>query len=297
LEKSERATAANGDTVSIDFEGFLNGEPVEGAKGQGYRLELGSKSFIPGFEEQLVGKKVGTNCELEVTFPADYHAENLKNQKVLFKVAVNEVLERKNPVLDAEFYKKISPVESQSAFQDFLKNEMAKDYSRQAEEQLEKSLKEQVLAENPGIPVPESMKNRQKEFLRKQAQEQLKGQGYNKFLVDDLLKYSEASISKDAEDLVKLFLAFRKVIDDQKLEVSDAEIDAQVGELAKQYNAPVEEVRQHYANLEQKNELKGFILEKKVIQHLLGQSKVNTKKVSISEFEELKKSQGKKAEA
>jgi trigger factor len=125
--KDENAASANGDTVNIDFVGYLDGEKFPGGEAKSYDLVLGSNSFIPGFEEQLVGKKAGEKVEVKLSFPKDYHASNLAGKETLFKVTVNEVFEMVPGTLDKEFFKKVNTpgITNEQELRDYLKKSLA----------------------------------------------------------------------------------------------------------------------------------------------------------------------------
>ena len=156
--------AKEGDTVVIDFEGFLDGKPFDGGKGENHSLELGSHSFVPGFEEQLVGTKAGDEKDLDITFPEDYHAD-LAGKAVVFKVKVHEVKEKEVPALDDEFAKDVSEFDTLKDLKADLKKKITEERQKAADQAFEDALMEQVAA-NITADIPDAMvENQARQFL------------------------------------------------------------------------------------------------------------------------------------
>ena len=156
--------AKEGDTAVIDFEGFLEGKPFEGGKGENYSLELGSHSFVPGFEEQIVGMKAGEEKDLDITFPEDYHAD-LAGKAVVFKVKVHEVKEKEVPALDDEFAKDVSEFDTLKDLKADLKKKITEERQKDADRAFEDALMEQVGA-NITADIPDAMiENQARQFL------------------------------------------------------------------------------------------------------------------------------------
>lgn len=148
--------AKEGDKVNIDFEGFVDGTPFEGGKGENQELELGSKTFIEGFEDQIVGKNVGDEFDIEVTFPEDYHAENLKGKPAVFKIKLNSIAYEELPELDDEFIKDISDFDTVSEFRNDLKEKKEKEFEERAKVERENRVVEKLI-EQVSDDVPEAM--------------------------------------------------------------------------------------------------------------------------------------------
>ena len=168
----------NGDVAVIDFEGFKDGVAFEGGKGENYSLEIGSNTFIPGFEEQLIGMKAGESKDINVTFPEDYHSEELKGQPVVFKVKVNEVKEVKVPELDKEFFEDLGMegIDSKEALENQVKENITASKTTKAEDKYIDDLLEEIL-KSAEIDVPETMVNDEAERMVEQFGEHIKMQG------------------------------------------------------------------------------------------------------------------------
>ena len=229
--------AENGDTVVIDFEGFVNGVAFDGGKADNYPLELGSKSFIPGFEDQLIGAKSEDEVEVNVTFPKDYH-ESLAGKDATFKVKVHEVKGKVYPELNDELVKEleISGVQTVDAYLDYVKADLKKRKEQEAESHLVNSLVDAVCKASYA-EFPKSLIDSEVENQVKRVEEQAK---QYKMPVEVLLQYSGMSslddFKKNAEDYArKSFLqelVIDKIIELEKIEASDKEIEAEYKKIA-----------------------------------------------------------------
>lgn len=239
--------AVLGDTVVIDYEGFKDGEAFAGGKGENHSLELGSNSFIPGFEEQLVGTKAGEEKDLNLTFPEAYHAEELKGQAVVFKVTVKEVKSKEVPQLDDEFAKDVD--ESVSTLDELkakIKERLVTAKENQAKALVEEEAIKQAVANAEIVELPHEMVHnevhRQMDFYLND----MKRQGISEELYyqltgttrDDLHKQMEVG----AEDSVKTQLVLEAIAKAENFEVSDADVEKEIAELAATYNMEVSAV-------------------------------------------------------
>ena len=240
----ERA-AETGDTVVIDFEGFLDGKPFDGGKAEGHSLELGSGSFVPGFEEQLVGAKAGDEKELNITFPEDYHAKDLAGQPVQFKVKCVEVKEKKVPAIDDEFAKDVSEFETLAEFKEDLKQKIVDRNMAQSEAKFRQALLAQ-LCEQVDIELPEAMVETQIDRLMDSYASRLEQQGIS---LELYLQYMQMSTDKLREDLkeaavtqIKQQLALDAVVAAEEIVVSDEDVEEEVKKAAANLNVPYERV-------------------------------------------------------
>lgn len=245
IETVDRAIAG-GDTAVIDFEGFTDGVAFEGGKGENYSLEIGSQSFIPGFEEQLVGRKAGDECEVHVTFPDEYHAEELAGKPAVFKVKIHEVKESILPTLDDEFAKDVSEFDTLAE----LKADIEKRIRESREASVKSSFENAVmdkLAQKVEGEIPDAMIDAQAERQLENMAYRLQSQGmdfqtYVKLTgmtVDDM----RADMRPRAEVQVKVSLALEKIAEIEKVEVTQEDIDAEYNKFAEQYNMPLEQVK------------------------------------------------------
>ncbi len=237
--------AQNGDTVVIDFEGFDNGEAFEGGKGENYDLKLGSGSFVPGFEEQLVGTKAGDEKDLDITFPENYHP-GLAGKAVVFHVKVKEVKEPQAPVVDDEFAKDVSEFENLADFRKSLADRITERRTKQAEADFDNQIMEQ-LVENMECEIPDGMVDVQLDRLMEDYAMRLQSQGIS---MEDYQKMMGVngdvvrdSARPSALRQVQMQLALTAVADAENIEVTDEEVQAEIDRLAKQYNIDVEQVK------------------------------------------------------
>ncbi len=240
--------AKEGDTVVIDFEGFKDGVAFEGGKGENYALELGSGSFIPGFEDQLVGAKAGDDVEVKVTFPEDYQAEDLAGQEAIFKVKVHEVKEKELPELDDEFAKDVDEeVETLDELKAKIREELTATKASQAEEAvhdeaLRKAVENAEVVELPHVMVHDEVHRAMDEFLNN-----MQRQGISPEMYYQLTNSTEADLHKqfeqDAELRVKTNLVIEAIVKAENLEATEEEIEKEIAELAETYNMPVDQVK------------------------------------------------------
>lgn len=265
--------AKNGDTVVIDFEGFKDGVPFEGGKAEGYSLELGSGSFIPGFEEQVVGLKAGDEKDLDVTFPADYQAEELAGAPVVFKVKVNEVKEKQEPVVDDEFAKDVSEFDTLADLKKDLGEKLKARREEQAERSFREALMEQVIA-NMQVEIPDAMVDYQAEKLLNSYAQRITSQGipFENYLsmmgmsMDDMKAQSaEAALHQVQHDL-----ALGAIVKAEHIEITDEELEAELGRLAGQYQMELDDVKKAV----NADDVKADLAEKKAADLIFDSAKV-----------------------
>ena len=239
--------AKEGDTVVIDFEGFLDGKPFDGGKGENHSLELGSHSFVPGFEEQLIGVKAGDEKDLDITFPEDYHAD-LAGKAVVFKVKVHEVKEKEVPALDDEFAKDVSEFDTLKDLKADLKKKITEERQKAADQAFEDALMEQVAA-NITADIPDAMVENQAHQFLDNFKMQIAQQGipYDQYLKMTGMEESKllADAKEPAERQVRMDLAMAAIIKAENLEATDEEVEAEFQKLADQYNMDLEMVKKY----------------------------------------------------
>ncbi|MGM9619608.1 MAG: trigger factor [Oscillospiraceae bacterium] len=270
-EMADRATRVttverevqNGDIAVIDFEGFDNGVAFEGGKGENYDLEIGSGSFVPGFEEQLVGMKAGEEKDIDIVFPKDY-TKDLAGKAVVFHVKVNEVKAKEVPEMDDEFAKDVSEFETLKELKADIKKQIAADRQEQVDRAFEDSLLEQV-ADGMECDVPQPMIDEQVEAMMQNFKMRMQSQGIP---YDQYLKYTgatdegiKAQAVGPAEKQVRMMLALEAVVKEENLDASDEEVEAEYAKVAGQYGMEVEQVKQYV----QSYELRGQICRDKAI--------------------------------
>ena len=246
LASVEGKALENGDTAVIDFEGFENGVAFEGGKGENYNLVIGSNTFIPGFEDQLVGKKAGEEVEVNVTFPEAYHAENLAGKPVVFNVKVNDVKVKEVPALDDEFAKDTTEFETLAELRADVKAKLEEQAKNAADAEMRNALVEKVSA-NTEVEVPEAMVQHQIDNMLMELNYQLQYQGLN---LQQLLQMTGRGVEElreerraDAERLVKSSLVLEAIAEKENVEATDADVDAELEKMAAMYNMEVEKIK------------------------------------------------------
>ena len=239
--------AKEGDTAVIDFEGFLNGEPFDGGKGENHSLELGSHSFVPGFEEQVIGMKAGDEKDIDITFPEDYHAD-LAGKAVVFKVKVHEVKEKEVPEMDDEFAKDVSEFDTLKELKADLKKKITEERQKDADRAFEDALMEQVAA-NITADVPDAMIETQaRQFLDNfKMQIAQSGIPYDQYM--KMTGMDEAQLLADAKEpaerQVRMDLAVAAIIKAENLDATDEEVEAEFKRLAEQYGMELDMVKKY----------------------------------------------------
>lgn len=248
LVVKEAEPAEQGDTVVIDFEGFVDGEAFEGGKAENHSLEIGSDSFIPGFEEQLVGVKAGDEKEVQVTFPEEYHAEELAGKPAVFKVKVHEVKQLVLPELDDDFAVDVDDeVETLDALKEKIENRLKDEKEHTAKHEVENAVIEKA-AENAEIDIPEVMIDNEVERMVKEFDQRLQQQGlnlelYSQFSGQDIDSLKE-TMREDAEKRVRVNLTLEAIVKAENIDVTEEEVEKELQNMAEMYNMPVEQIQQ-----------------------------------------------------
>ncbi|KEP26485.1 MULTISPECIES: trigger factor [Bacillus] len=254
LVVKEEGAIENGDTVVLDFEGFVDGEAFEGGKAENYSLEIGSGSFIPGFEEQLVGLEAGAEKDVEVTFPEEYHAEDLAGKPAVFKVKIHEIKAKELPALDDEFAKDVDEeVETLAELTEKTKKRLEEAKENEAEGKLREELVAKA-SENAEVDVPQAMVDTELDRMMKEFEQRLQMQGMNLELYfqfsgqdEDALK---EQMKEDAAKRVKSNLTLEAIAAAEDLQVSDEEVEEELSKMAEAYNMPVENIKQAIGSTE-----------------------------------------------
>ena len=242
----EDRTAENGDITVIDFDGFVDGKAFEGGKGEAYTLTLGSGQFIPGFEEQIVGHNTDDEFDVNVTFPAEYHAEDLAGKEAVFKVKLHEIKKRELPEIDDEFAKEVSEFDTLEDLKADLKAKALERKQKVAEDETETRLLDQVIDSIKG-EIPEAMYNNRVQQNLRDLDYRLQSQGMS---LENYIKYTGASIEEisktyrpQAEKQVKMRLALEKIVKLENITVADEDVDKKYEEMAEMYSIPAEQVK------------------------------------------------------
>ncbi len=288
VEAPEGAKAGDGDTITIDFKGLKDGVAFEGGTAENYPLTLGSKTFIPGFEEQLIGLKVGDEKNVEVTFPAEYPAEELAGQPVLFEVKVKEIKNKVLPELNQEFVEEVS--ETAETLDD-LKAEIKKNLlesSMEAADDNARSAATNSAVDNCEVELPPVMVEQQINTLTEDSKRQMQSRGlafeqYLQYLNVTEDEYKE-NYREQAEFLIKRDLMVDKVVELEKIEVTDEDIDAELDKMAAKHWMDKEKLKEMLYEGGRLEDFKYDLAAQKAVDFIYGQSKVTDEHISKEEL-------------
>ena len=245
----------NGDTAIIDFEGFKDDVAFEGGKGENYPLVIGSNTFIPGFEEQLIGLKAGDEKDVMVTFPEEYASEELKGQKAVFKVKVHEVKTKELPDMDEEFFKDLGydNVNTEEELRDLVKADLEAKKEYDNENKYVDALLEEV-SKNTEVDIPEELIHEEAHHMVHNYEEQLKMQGITLEMFYEFTHSDEQALidqmTPEATKRVKYRFILEEIVNLENIEITDKEVKDHVKEIAKQYNMPEEDLIKEYGGTE-----------------------------------------------
>lgn len=275
LVVKEDGKAEEGDTVVIDFEGFVDGESFEGGKAENYSLELGSGSFIPGFEDQLIGTKAGDEKDVEVTFPEEYHAEELAGKPAVFKVKVHEVKAKVLPELDDEFAKDADEeVETLEDLKAKIKDRLKHQKEHEAEHALQDAVVEKATA-NAEIDIPEVMIENEIDRMMQEFSQNLSAQGMNLELYYQFSGQTEEDLrnqmKENAETRVRTSLTLEAIAKAENIEASEEDVEKELQRMADQFNLSVEDIKKALGDLEN---LKADLRINKAVEFLVENAKV-----------------------
>jgi trigger factor len=244
--KVEDRDSKENDICTIDFEGFLDGVPFEGGKAEGHQLTLGSGQFIPGFEDQLIGKEIEQEIEVNVTFPEEYQNEDLAGKPAIFKVIIHEIKEKKLPELDDDFAKEVSEFETLEEYKNSIRETLQKNLEEESKISLENEVLEKV-AENATVEIPEVMIHNRITEMVKDLERNLKHQGANLEMYMKILGLNDAKIREDfkerAEKEVKVSLVIEEISKAEKIEMTDEDLDKKIEEISEKYKETVENIK------------------------------------------------------
>ena len=245
----------NGDVAIIDFEGFKDGVAFDGGKGENYSLEIGSNTFIPGFEEQIIGMKAGDKKDLDLTFPEDYGAKDLAGAKVVFKVKVNEIKQKQTREFDEDFFEDLGMegVDSEEKLRDQIKSSLTAQKEVENENKYVDELLEAV-GKNVEVDIPQEMVEEEIDRLMGRFEEQMKMQGVSLDLYYQFTNSDEKALrdqmEKEAFSNVLYRLMLDEIIKEEKIEVSEKDAEKEADELAKKYQMPKDEFLKQFGGIE-----------------------------------------------
>jgi len=274
--KSVKRKAKNTDIAVIDFKGTIDGEEFEGGAAEKHRLTLGSGQMIPGFEKAIAGSKAGEELEIDVTFPEDYHNEELKGKPVKFQVMIHEVEEPQLPELDAEFFKKFGiEAEDEAAF----RVEVKKNMERELKQAISNKVKNDVvdaLLNSTELDVPTSLVDQEIDRLRQDAVKRFGGQM-------DFQQLPKEIFEEQATRRVKTGLLFQEVVKKNELTADAEKVEEKIQEIASTYEQPEEVIAHFNSSPEETSQIESTILEDAVVEYVLGQAQVTEKAMKYEE--------------
>ena len=263
----EDRAVKDGDMTVIDFEGFIDGEAFEGGKGENYPLTIGSHSFIDTFEEQMIGMNIGEEKELNVTFPEDYHAENLKGKPATFKVTVKEIKEKQLPELDDDFAQDVSDFDTLAEYKDDLKKKIAERKESEAKAKKESEAIEKVV-EAAKMDIPQAMIDTQVNRMLEDFAMRLQQQGLS---VEQYFQYTGMTADKIMEEMkpeavkrIKNSLVLEAVAKAENIEVSEEEFEAELQKMADMYKMEIEKINEFMQDAEAKQMKDDIAIQKAV---------------------------------
>ena len=242
----EGKAAKKGNIVTIDFDGSVDGVPFDGGKSEGYELELGSNTFIPGFEDQLIGKKAGADVDVVVTFPEEYHAPDLAGKEALFKVKIHDIKARELPTIDDDFASEVSEFDTLEEYKKSIREKLEAQAADRVKTETENAVIEKVV-EACTVEIPAAMINDQTDRMMQDFAQRLQYQGMD---FGTYLQYTSSTpeafkenMKPQAERQIKTTLVLEAIAKAENIEVADGEVDEKIAEMAKQYNMEVDKLK------------------------------------------------------
>ena len=251
----------------IDFEGFVDGKAFEGGKGENYPLTIGSHSFIDTFEDQIIGMNIGDEKEINVTFPEEYHAEELKGKPATFKVKVNEIKEKQLPELDDDFAQDVSDFDTMDAYKESLVSQLKERKANEAKVKKEDEAMEKII-EAAKMDIPEAMINTQVNRMAEDFARRLQQQGLS---IEQYFQYTGMTAEKIIDDMkpealtrIKSRLVLEAIVKAENIEVSDDEVNAELQKMADMYKMELDKVKELMGEAEMKQVKEDLAVQKAV---------------------------------
>ena len=280
---------ANGDTAVIDFEGFVDGVAFEGGKGENHPLEIGSHTFIDTFEDQLVGKNVGDEVDVNVTFPEQYQAADLAGKPATFKVKINEIKAKELPELDDEFAKDVSEFDTLAEYKESLKKDLEKKKQDEAKRTKEDEAIQKIIDKSK-MEIPEAMIDTQCETMIEEFAQRIAQSGLS---MDQYLQFSGMTVDKlreqvrpEATTRIQSSLVLEQIAKDENIEITDEDIDAEIEKMAKAYGMEADKLKEYMGESEKKSMKNDLAIQKAVelvMDNVKERAKAKSKKAVATE--------------
>ena len=266
IEVTDRAVK-DGDMTTLDFEGFVDGVAFDGGKGENYPLTIGSGSFIPGFEEQLVGAKLNEETEVKVTFPEDYQAEELKGKAAVFKCTIKEIKEKELPALDDEFASEVSEFETLAEYKEDVKAKLTATKEKNAKDEKEGAVIDAIIAD-ADMEIPEAMLATQQRQMVDEFAQRIQSQGLS---IEQYFQFTGSSyeqmveqVKPQAEKRIKSRLVLEAVVAAEKIEAAEADYEEEMSKMAEAYQMEVEKVKELMGENGKKQVMEDLAIQKAV---------------------------------
>ena len=274
-EIQDDRSVINGDFVTIDFDGSLDGESYKELNAQDYMLEIGSQRFVPGFEEQLIGMKKGDAKEIKVTFPADYHESKFAGKEVIFNVTVKYIKEKKLPQTDENFIKNFEKYNSLTDFKDDVRKSLEEKFQNQAKINLQNKITEILINEND-FEVPNALLERQIYYMMADMQRRMTSAGMDEKSAMDYSLTMHDKFKDDAAKIVKSFLLLKKIAQKESFVAEESDMDEYIKELSVQTGRDYELLKKMYESEEKKDGLKMEVIQKRVFDFIEHNANIKT---------------------
>ncbi|MCB6342244.1 trigger factor [Clostridium sp. AF18-27] len=272
----EDRPVADGDQVVIDFDGYVDGKAFDGGKAEDYSLTIGSHSFIDTFEEQLIGKNIGEECEVNVTFPAEYHAAELANKPATFKVTVKEIKVKEIPELNDEFAGEVSEFETLDEYKKDIEAKLSEKKQKEAATENENRVVEKVVA-GATMEIPEPMIDGQVENMLQDTARRMQSQGLN---LELYLKYTGMTLDQMKENMrpqavkrIETRLVLEEVVKQENIEVSDERLDEEIAKMAAAYQMEADKLKE-YMSEQDKKQMKEDLAVQEAVDFLVAEAKL-----------------------
>lgn len=269
----EDRPAQKGDIAAVDFKGVMDGKPLENGSAEGHELELGSNSFIPGFEEGVEGMTIGQQKTIHIAFPADYHVADLAGKPVAFDVKLNGLKKKSLPNLDDEFAKSVGPYENLEALRTAIREDFEKREGKRVQDDLKNRLMK-VLVDNNPVPVPKTLLADQKKALVEDFEKRMQQQGMPEEQFKDYKSKWDNDFEQTASYMIQSSFLIDKIANEQNLRATDADIEAKLKEYAEQSNLELSRLREFYQDNDRAARLQYQVTEEKVLDFLISKAKL-----------------------
>ena len=274
-EIQDDRSVINGDFVTMDFDGSLDGESYKELNAQDYMLEIGSQRFVPGFEEQLIGVKKGIANEIKVTFPSDYHESRFAGKEIIFNVTVKNIKEKKLPQTDETFIKNFEKYNSLTDFKDDVRKSLEEKSQNQAKINLQNKITEILIKDNE-FEVPAALLDRQIYYMMADMQRRMTSAGMDEKSALDYSLTMHDKFKDDAAKIVKSFLLLKKIAEKESLVAEESDMDEYIKELSVQTGRDYESLKKIYESEERKDSLQMELIQKKVFDFIEHNANIKT---------------------